>query len=127
MAPPHRGPDVGFKKGREEGRRLGHLFVREKSPVVHRDLMHNKQTIGKYPCAYAKEHLGHEHPVSPKQHGSEVCGGGGGSLCFGGGSAQGLEKKVLRLTESQSYTHSKAGTGGCSLGQAGWSDQVLGQ
>lgn len=87
MAPPHRGPDVGFNKGREERRRLGHRFVREKSPVVHRDLMHNKQTTGKHPCAYAEEHLGREHPVSPKQHGSEACGGGGRSLCFGGDSA----------------------------------------
>lgn len=30
MAPPHRGPDVGFSKGREEGRSLGHPLVRGK-------------------------------------------------------------------------------------------------
>lgn len=126
MAPLHRGPDVGFNKGREEERSLGHLFWRDKSPVVRGDLMHSKQMVGKYPCAYAEEHIGHEHPVSPKQHGSEGCGGGRGSFCFGGWRLFTRPgERVLRLTESLSYTHRRTGTGGCSLGWQGSQNKYL--
>lgn len=46
MALPYRGQDAGFNKGRGDGRCLGHLFVREKLPVVCENLMHS---IGKHP------------------------------------------------------------------------------
>lgn len=124
MVPPHRGPDVGFNKGREKGRSLGNLFGREKSPVVRGDLMHSKQVIGKYPRAFAKEHIGHEHSVSPKQHGSEDCGGGRCFLLWRRFCTRPGER-VLRVTESLSYAHGKAGSGGCSSGRQGGQSKYL--